>query len=61
MRDGWKPTNGAKDPDRKLHPTLVPWDELPEAEKEKDRDAIRGLPAMLARAGFELRRLERGT
>ena len=28
---GWKPTVGPKDDDRKLHPLLVPWDDLPEA------------------------------
>lgn len=54
QRDGWQPTTGAKDPHRRLHPLLVPWEELPEEEREKDRDVIRGLPRMLALVGYEL-------
>jgi voltage-gated potassium channel Kch len=52
--EGWQPTKGAKDPERKRHPSLVDWEELPEAEREKDRDAIRSLPAILAAAGYEV-------
>jgi hypothetical protein len=55
-RDGWRPTTGPKDPDRKLHPMLVSWEELSEEERDKDRSPIRELPRMLARAGFELYR-----
>ena len=54
QRDGWQLTTGAKDPHRRLHPLLVPWEELPEEEREKDRDVIRGLPRMLALVGYEL-------
>jgi len=50
-RDGWRPTTGSKDAQRKVHPLLVPWDELGEEEREKDRDAFRALPHMLARVG----------
>jgi hypothetical protein len=53
-RDGWRSTDGAKDPARKLHPLLVAWEDLPEGEKEKDRDVFRGLPRMLAEVGFEM-------
>ena len=53
--DGWRATQSAKDPERRLHPLLVPWDELPEAEREKDRDSIRSLPMFLASAGFAIR------
>jgi hypothetical protein len=56
IRDGWKPTAGPKDPDARLHPLLVPWEQLPEAERDKDREPVRELPAMLARAGFRLYR-----
>ena len=52
--DGWRNTSGAKDPEHKLHPLLVPWEELSEPEREKDRDGVRGLPLMLARAGYRL-------
>lgn len=53
-QDGWKPTRGAKDPAKKLHPLLIPWDDLPEKEKEKDRDVFRALPRMLSLVGYEL-------
>jgi voltage-gated potassium channel Kch len=56
QRDGWRPTDGPKDPQRKLHPLLVPWEKLDEAEREKDRDAARLIPRMLAQAGYELYR-----
>lgn len=54
VADGWRHTTGAKDAERRLHPLLVPWEELPEPDREKDRDAYRALPAMLARAGYEI-------
>jgi hypothetical protein len=53
-RDGWTVTQGNKDPSKKLHPLLVPWDDLPDHEKAKDRDAIRALPQMLSLVGYEL-------
>ena len=52
--DGWQPTDGPKDPVAKRHPLLVPWEALDEAEREKDRDAFRALPHMLARIGYAL-------
>lgn len=54
MHDGWRPTTEAKDPRRRLHPLLVPWKQLPESEKEKDRDVFRALPRMLSYVGYEL-------
>ena len=53
---GWRYTDGAKDVARRLSPLLVPWEELPEAERDKDRDGVRSLPELLAAAGYELRR-----
>lgn len=52
--DGWRHHDGDKDPERKLHPLLVGWDQLDEAERDKDRDSIRGIPEFLARIGYEL-------
>lgn len=52
--DGWTLSSGPKDPVNKTHPLLVPWSELAEAEREKDRDAIRAIPRMLARVGFSI-------
>jgi hypothetical protein len=55
-RDGWRPTTGPKDPEQRLHPLLVPWEELPEAERDKDREPVREIPEMLARAGLRVYR-----
>jgi voltage-gated potassium channel Kch len=54
VTDGWTYTSGAKDPERRTHPLLVPWEDLDEPEREKDRDSIRAIPRMLARAGYAL-------
>ena len=53
-RDGWRPTDGPKDPERRLHPLLVTWEELSEDDRDRDRDPVREIPAMLARAGFRI-------
>ena len=55
VADGWRHGPGPKDPERKLHPSLVPWSELSEEERDKDREPVRALPEMLAHVGFELR------
>ncbi|RYB94800.1 hypothetical protein EUA93_10830 [Nocardioides oleivorans] len=52
IRDGWTYSSGPKNPERKTHPLLVGWEELDEPEREKDRDAIRAIPRMLARVGY---------
>ena len=41
----------------KTHPCMVPWGELSEAEREKDREAVRDIPERMAAAGFETYRL----
>ncbi|MFL5870001.1 MAG: RyR domain-containing protein [Solirubrobacterales bacterium] len=46
-----------RDDDARVHPSLRPYAELPEPEKDKDRTAIRDLPRMLADAGFAIERL----
>ncbi len=55
---GWTYAAGAKTMERKTSPILVPWEELPESEKEKDRNPVRGLPRFLARAGLQVYRLK---
>lgn len=52
---GWKHTAGAKDPERKAHPLLVSWSELPESERDKDREPVQELPLLLHRAGLDIR------
>jgi hypothetical protein len=48
---GWEHTTGPKDPDRKLQPLLVPWEELDERERDKDRAHVAAIPALLAEVG----------
>lgn len=42
--------------DLKHHPSMIPYEELSEGEKEKDRDAVRDLPGYLLLAGWLVRR-----
>jgi hypothetical protein len=45
-----------RDEGAKHHPGLVPWDELPELERLKDRDAVTNIPTLLARAQLQVTR-----
>ncbi|MFI7548932.1 RyR domain-containing protein [Micromonospora sediminimaris] len=54
--EGW--TYGEpRDDVRRRHHLLRPWDELPPAAKEQNREEIRALPDVLSDSGFELIRL----
>jgi len=61
MRDklaaGWKYAPRT-DKSLKLHQALLPWDKLPEDEKEKDRVLVRGIPEILARAGYAVEKIK---
>jgi hypothetical protein len=46
-----------RDNELRRHPMLVPYDELPESEKEKDRQTVRDVPFVLRSAGLIPRRL----
>lgn len=49
---GW--TYAAKrDDSQKQHPSMVPYDDLSEADKEKDRNQVRSYPALLEQAGLK--------
>ncbi|HJF66153.1 MAG TPA: hypothetical protein K8U77_08595 [Slackia equolifaciens] len=41
-----------RDDERRLHPDMVPYNELPEAEKDYDRDAVRGILGILESMGL---------
>ena len=56
VQDGWR-KGPEKDPEKKTHPHLVPWEELPSQAKEKNRKFVRDLPRILARAGFQIVRI----
>lgn len=56
LDNGWKQDSTVKesDPDKKISPWLIDWDDLPENIKEYDRVAIRNIPNILEKAGFEI-------
>jgi len=51
IRDGWTYAP-VTDKAAKQHSCLVPYVELSEADKESDRDLVRGIPAILEKAGY---------
>ncbi len=55
LRKGWK-SGPVKDDIKKISPTLIPWEDLSEEEKDKDRDPVRSIPEFLARAGYRVYR-----
>lgn len=50
---GWRP-GSPRDDVRKIHPDLVDWAGLSEASRQKDRDAVIELPALLREAGLHI-------
>ena len=52
---GWR-LGSARDNANKVHPSLKPWSKLSKVEKDKDRDAVRNIPAVLATVGLRLAR-----
>jgi len=51
--DGWR-FGPEKNPLKKTNPSLIPWEELPEMDQEKNKEFIRGLPHLLVQAGFQI-------
>ena len=47
---------GPRDPEKKMTPHLVGWDELEEDIRDYDRDAVRAIPIILAEVGLEIYR-----
>ena len=47
-----------KNEERRTHPDLVAWEDLPEGEREKNLATVRQLPALLSRIGFEISRID---
>ena len=52
---GW--TYGPRDPEKKTNPNLLEWTQLPDSGKEFNRQDAASIPALLARAGFQVYRL----
>jgi voltage-gated potassium channel Kch len=53
MAKGWR-YGSARDNVRKLHPDLVDWAHLSEGSRERDRSAVRAIPAHLTDAGLQI-------
>lgn len=58
LRDGWKygPVTVKAE---KIHSCIVSYDQLSEVDKESDRDMVRGIPAILAAAGYRMVKAEK--
>lgn len=55
INDGW--TYGPERNDaQKKHPCLVPYDDLPESEKEYDRNTSQETLRLILKLGFEIRK-----
>ena len=55
-RRGWK-QGTTRCNDKKIRTDLLPWEELSEELKDLDRNAVKAIPQLLARAGLEIYRL----
>jgi len=53
FRDGWR-LGPVIDKENKIHNCLIPYDQLNESDKESDRDMVRGIPEILAAAGYRI-------
>lgn len=53
ISDGWK-YGKQRDDTNKLHPCLVPYEELPEDEKEYDRKTAVGTLKLIIKLGFKI-------
>ena len=51
---GWVFGEGPKSLEKKTHPWLVPWNDLPEIARENERQLLRDLPAILQDAGLHI-------
>jgi hypothetical protein len=59
LAEGWR-YGPQRDEDKKTHPSLVPYERLPESEKEYDRStALETLKAMLA-MGYRIEKMRPG-
>jgi len=52
IMNGWY-YGDVKDSRRKTHPSIIPYEDLSESEKEKDRELVRLIPALLQDVKFE--------
>lgn len=55
MSEGWR-YGPQRDDERKLHPDLAPYNELPEGEKEYDRRSVRETLKAILALGYRITR-----
>lgn len=60
LAKGWR-YGPIRDTRRKTNPTLIPWEQLSEEEKEKDRISVRNIPKFLSGVGFQIYRVGKAT
>lgn len=53
FREGWV-CGSPRDNDKKIHPTLIPYKDLREEDKEKDRNQVRRYPDIVRMAGYKI-------
>ena len=53
IRDGWT-LGEARDDAKKQHPCLVPYEELPESEREYDRNTSRETLRVIMKLGYKI-------
>ncbi|MCC7139281.1 MAG: NAD-binding protein [Planctomycetes bacterium] len=51
---GWRHTQGKRNDDKRLNPSLVPWNQLTDDVQAYDFDAVRAIPAMLQGYGLKI-------
>lgn len=56
LNSGWKYAKET-DKDNKLHKDLIPWHDLSDDEKDKDRVLIEGIPVIIEKAGYTMVKL----
>lgn len=57
IREGWQ-YGEVRDDEKKLHPDLIPYEELTEGEKEYDRNTAMETLKLINKLGYEIRKKE---
>jgi hypothetical protein len=57
VRKGWV-FGKDRDDQQKIHDCIIPWVELSETQREKDRNAVRALPVILAKVFLKIVRMD---
>ncbi len=58
-KSGWR-YGDPRDDARRLHPSMRPWDQLPESEREKDHLTVLDIPRVVEAAGLTLAQIDGG-